>query len=48
MIQRVQCGFDSRWGVFGAEGIVARPICELMNRQGERVITKLKCKDFPR
>lgn len=39
-------GFNSRWGVFAAEGIVARPAVELMNRRGERVITKIKCKDF--
>lgn len=29
-----------------AEGIVARPAVELVNRYGERVITKLKTKDF--
>ncbi len=29
-----------------AEGIVARPRVELVNRYGERVITKLKAKDF--
>lgn len=31
-----------------AEGIVMRPMTELFNRRGERVITKLKYKDFPR
>ncbi len=37
----------SQWGDFPAEGIVARPQVEMLNRRGERIITKLKCKDFP-
>lgn len=41
-------GFKSTWGDFQAEGIVARPSVELKNRAGERIITKIKCKDFPR
>lgn len=36
----------SKWGDFLAEGLVARPRVELLNRQGRRIITKLKCKDF--
>ena len=39
-------GFDSTWGGFKAEGLVMRPIIELKNRTGERIITKIKCKDF--
>lgn len=46
MIERVRNGFDSTWGDFRAEGIVARPRVELLDRLGHRVITKLKCKDF--
>jgi hypothetical protein len=46
MVRWVQNGFNSAWGDFKAEGIVARPGCELLNRRGERIITKLKCKDF--
>ena len=42
----VHAGFTSRWGNFQAEGIVARPFVELLNRRGERIITKLKCRDF--
>jgi ATP-dependent RNA circularization protein (DNA/RNA ligase family) len=38
--------FDSQWGDFEAEGIVARPKVELNTRRGERVITKIKCRDF--
>ena len=39
-------GFCSNWGPFKAEGIVARPSVELLDRRGYRVITKIKCKDF--
>jgi hypothetical protein len=39
-------GMRSRWGDFAAEGIVARPKVELFARNGDRVITKLKLKDF--
>ena len=36
----------STWGDFEAEGIVARPKTELMARNGSRLITKIKCRDF--
>lgn len=39
-------GFKSEWGDFQAEGVVARPEVELQTRNGERIITKLKCRDF--
>lgn len=39
-------GFKSQWGDFESEGIVARPKNELFRRNGERIITKIKCKDF--
>ena len=39
-------GFDSRWGNFTAEGIVARPVVELKDRGGHRIITKIKHRDF--
>jgi len=42
----VDKGFNSQWGDFIAEGVVARPREELRNRKLERVITKLKHKDF--
>ena len=45
-IQLVKQGFNSQWGDFLAEGLVARPVVELQNRRGERVITKIKNKDF--
>ena len=34
------------WGDFQAEGYVARPSIELHTRGGDRIITKIKCKDF--
>ena len=46
MIDLVKEGFNSTWGDFRAEGIVARPAVQLFNRDGERVIVKLKTRDF--
>lgn len=45
-IRKTQKGFNSRWGDFFAEGIVARPSTELKTRSGERIITKIKHRDF--
>ena len=39
-------GFKSQWGDFTAEGIVLRTKTNLLTRRGERIITKVKCKDF--
>ena len=38
--------FNSEYGDFLAEGVVARPAVELRNQFGERVIVKIKSKDF--
>ena len=46
MIQKAKLGFVSQWGEFMAEGIVARPACELVTRNGDRIITKIKHRDF--
>lgn len=46
MVDTVRGGLQSAWGDFTAEGIVARPTTELFGRNGERVITKLKHRDF--
>ena len=46
MVKYVQSRFISYWGDFYAEGIVARPRLELKARNGKRIITKLKHKDF--
>jgi hypothetical protein len=45
-IDMTRIGFPSRWGSFTAEGIVARPAVELRTRAGQRIITKVKHKDF--
>lgn len=45
-IDRVRGGMESTWGKFEAEGIVARPATELVSRGGQRIITKIKCRDF--
>lgn len=46
LIDKVSGGFNSTWGAFAAEGIVARPAMELKSRAGHRIITKLKHRDF--
>ncbi len=45
-IELTRKGITSQWGNFTAEGIVARPKTELKARNGERIITKIKHKDF--
>lgn len=47
MIDVVKAGIKSAWGDFPAEGLVARPVVSLMARNGRRILTKLKTKDFP-
>lgn len=46
MSNKVRDGFKSAWGDFQAEGIVARPLEDIFNRKGERIVVKLKTKDF--
>ena len=45
-VKMAKAGIRSRWGNFQAEGIVARPKTELNTRNGHRLITKIKCRDF--
>ena len=45
-IEMTKRGFKSQWGDFIAEGIVARPEVELLTRRGDRIITKVKYRDF--
>ena len=42
----VRVGFDSTIGTAKAEGLVLTPEVDLFARRGDRVITKLKTKDF--
>ena len=46
MVHRARAGYKSTWGNFMAEGYVARPAVELKTRGGDRIITKIKYKDF--
>jgi len=45
-INLIRRGLSSRYGDFEAEGIVLKPFVSLSNRKGERIITKMKHKDF--
>jgi len=45
-IDVVKRGVKSMWGNFDAEGLVLKPQVQLFSRKGERIITKLKTKDF--
>lgn len=46
MVSKTAGGFNSELGNCIAEGIVAKPITPLFDRQGKRIITKVKHKDF--
>lgn len=43
---KVERGYNSAWGDFLAEGLVCKPIIDLLSRNKERIIVKLKTKDF--
>lgn len=45
-VDYAKSGIVSKWGDFQAEGIVVRPKIELRFRNGNRIITKIKCRDF--
>lgn len=45
-IEMVKTGIQSQWGDFAAEGIVARPLVTLFDRRGDRIIVKIKYRDF--
>lgn len=45
-VEVVRGGFDSVLGDLQAEGLVARPLVEMYNQWGERIITKIKTVDF--
>lgn len=46
-ISLVKTGFASELRETPPEGLVMRPMVELQDRRGRRIITKLKAKDFP-
>jgi hypothetical protein len=45
-IELVEKGYHSEFGDFLAEGLIAEPCVPMFNRKGERVITKIKTRDF--
>lgn len=46
-IDNIGAGLPSRWGdCFNMEGLVGQPLISLNMRNGQRVITKIKTKDF--
>jgi ATP-dependent RNA circularization protein (DNA/RNA ligase family) len=45
-VEMAKNGFKSEFGDFIAEGIVLRPKVQLFSRKGDRIITKVKYKDF--
>lgn len=45
-VELVRRGLLSTWGAFPAEGLVMRPLVELQRRNGERILAKIKHKDF--
>lgn len=47
MVSIVKSRPKSTWGDFESEGLIGKPAVELFNRYGERIITKLKVRDFP-
>jgi len=44
----IQRGFKSTFGNFLMEGMVLKPLVQLYNRKDERIMTKIKGKDFPK
>ncbi len=46
LIEYVESKPKSTFGDFVLEGIVARPAYVILNSRGERLITKIKCRDF--
>lgn len=44
--ERVKDGIVSTWGDFPAEGMVGRPAVDLFSRKGERIMAKIKARDF--
>lgn len=45
-IEIVTTGMTSRWGPFPAEGLVGKPPLGIMGRDGDRLMVKIKSKDF--
>ena len=46
LMSAVKCGLKSNFGDFYMEGLIAEPYIPLFTRSGERIITKIKHRDF--
>lgn len=44
--EHVKADIVSTWGGFPAEGMVGRPAVDLFSRKGERIMAKIKARDF--
>lgn len=44
--EMARLGFESAWGPFMAEGLVLKPAVEMTDRKGNRILTKIKHRDF--
>lgn len=42
----VRSGLTSQWGEFAAEGLVLKPATELLKRNGDRILAKIKAVDY--
>ncbi len=45
-VAKVAAGFNSTFGAFAAEGLVGEPLVPMFDRAGERVIAKIKTRDW--
>lgn len=45
-IEMAQSGIESFYGPFTAEGLICKPTVELQTRNGERIVVKIKTRDF--
>ena len=45
-IELVKKGYNSEFGDFLAEGLIAEPCVPMFTRAGDRIITKIKTRDF--
>ncbi len=44
--EQAKAGLTSTWGAFASEGLVGRPVVDLFSRKGERLLAKIKTRDF--
>jgi len=47
LVKKGYKSFIAQDNSYDAEGLVAKPLCELKSRSGQRIVTKIKHRDFP-